>query len=119
VSQPILQAGENQVVWDKNEVYQAGLQYLQWMHEVRHRGTFSKVALAFASLVDAVKTAPSLRGLADIWLEVSLKLKRASLADQPARAKSYHRRYNLDHPAIGGAPLLPLVDRGGRRDPAR
>lgn len=71
ISQPILQAGDTQTVWSKEEVHDAGKQYLQWMHEIRHRGTFSKVALAFASLVDAVKTAPSLKDLAQRWLEVS------------------------------------------------
>jgi hypothetical protein len=66
-----LQGGDSQAVWAKEEIHQAGKQYLQWMHEIRHRGTFSKVALAFASVVDAVKTSEFLRDLADQWLEVS------------------------------------------------
>lgn len=70
-AQPILQGGDAQAVWTRDEVHSAGLQFLEWMHEIRHRGTFSKVALAFAQLVDAVKTTETLRGLADQWLEVS------------------------------------------------
>jgi hypothetical protein len=41
------------------------------MHEVRHRGTFTKLATAFASLVQVAKGAPGLRDLCTEWLDVS------------------------------------------------
>lgn len=41
------------------------------MHEVRHRGTFTKLATAFASLVQVVKGQADLRDLCIQWLDVS------------------------------------------------
>jgi hypothetical protein len=41
------------------------------MHEVRHRGTFTKLATAFAYLVQAIKRVEALRDLCTSWLDVS------------------------------------------------
>ena len=43
------------------------------MHEVRHRGTFTKLATAFASLVQAVKGTSDIRDLCTDWLDVSFR----------------------------------------------
>jgi hypothetical protein len=57
-------------MWTKEDIDSIGQQYLQWLHEIRHRGTFSRVAISFAKLVEAVKRDSSLRDLVDAWLEV-------------------------------------------------
>jgi hypothetical protein len=49
------------------------------MHEVRHRGTFTKLATAFASLVQVVKGSPELRDLCTEWLDVSLSFPTIKL----------------------------------------
>jgi hypothetical protein len=49
------------------------------MHEVRHRGTFTKLATAFAFLVQVVKGAPILRDLCTQWLDVGLSLLLVTL----------------------------------------
>lgn len=72
VTTPLLQADTEQVIWQKEEIDATGLQFLEWMREIRHRGTFSRVALALASLVDAVKKNEASRPLVDKWLTVSL-----------------------------------------------
>lgn len=74
---PLLQATTAQVIWQEDEVDATGLQFLEWMHEIRHRGTFSRVALALGGLVEAVKRHETLRPLAEKWLTV-----RSSVAQQ-------------------------------------
>lgn len=49
-------------------MHHAGLTFLTWMHEVRHRGTFSKIAPALGLVVEAVKKHPEVRDLVDVWL---------------------------------------------------
>ena len=58
-------------MWNSEQVDLAGKRFLSWMHEIRHRGTFSKVALAFTELVDAVKGVDALKPLCSSWLQVS------------------------------------------------
>jgi hypothetical protein len=83
-------------VWTKEDIDSIGRQYLQWLHEIRHRGTFSKVAISFAKLVEAVKRDSSLGDLIDAWLEVryhdltSVSQISDSLTGSIARAFSYH-----------------------------
>lgn len=60
--------------WSREDVNAAGQQYLTWMHEIRHRGTFSKLAISFADLVQSVKKVPSLASLPLNWLDVSVTL---------------------------------------------
>ena len=50
---------------------QAGHFFLTWLHEIRHRGTFSKISLAFSRLVETSKAIESLIGLHRAWLDVS------------------------------------------------
>ena len=69
---PIKQAGDLQSIWTRDDVDQAGIRFLVWMHEIRHRGTFSKIALAFTELVNAVKSVPMLAPLCRQWLEREL-----------------------------------------------
>lgn len=71
-------------IWDRSEVDQAGHRFLTWMHEIRHRGTFTKLATAFASLIQAVKGIPDLRDLCTQWLDVSHPLARMEGADRVA-----------------------------------
>jgi hypothetical protein len=59
-------------IWDRTDVDQAGHRFLTWMHEVRHRGTFTKLATAFASLVQVVKGVPALRDLCTQWIDVGI-----------------------------------------------
>ncbi|WWC92899.1 uncharacterized protein L201_007861 [Kwoniella dendrophila CBS 6074] len=73
VSLPINQSGASQTVWTKEGIDTAGQCFLTWMHEIRHRGTFSKIATAFAQLVEAVRPIPNLRGLCEEWLQHELK----------------------------------------------
>jgi hypothetical protein len=58
------------------------------MHEVRHRGTFIKLATAFASLVQAIKRVPDLRDLCTIWLDVSAQLSLDITAGTDALART-------------------------------
>ena len=59
-------------MWTMQEVDLAGKRFLVWMHEIRHRGTFSKIAVAFTDLVEAVKGVENLKPLCDTWLQVSV-----------------------------------------------
>ncbi|WWC65932.1 uncharacterized protein I303_108554 [Kwoniella dejecticola CBS 10117] len=72
VSLPITQSA-SQTIWSKENVDRAGQLFLIWMHEIRHRGTFSKIASAFAQLIDAVRPVPELRSLCDEWLQHELR----------------------------------------------
>jgi hypothetical protein len=71
ITQPLAAGKQVQTVWTIDEVDVAGRRYLQWLHDVRHKGTFSSIASAFQDVVDAVKKTPDLARLADHWLEVS------------------------------------------------
>jgi hypothetical protein len=72
IATPLLGNSDSNGIWDRTDVDQAGHRFLTWMHEVRHRGTFTKLATAFASLVQVVKGSPELRDLCTGWLDVSL-----------------------------------------------
>ncbi|OCF46051.1 hypothetical protein I317_00139 [Kwoniella heveanensis CBS 569] len=72
ISLPITQAGASQVVWTTAQVDQAGQFFLTWMHEIRHRGTFSKIASAFAQFVEAVQPIPDFKALCKGWLQHEL-----------------------------------------------
>lgn len=61
---------DEEAIWSREDVDAAGERFLTWMHEVRHRGTFSKIAIAFASLVQSVKSVSALTDLPLAWLEV-------------------------------------------------
>ncbi|ODO00815.1 hypothetical protein L198_03142 [Cryptococcus wingfieldii CBS 7118] len=65
---PISQDGVTQMIWSRSEVDSAGQTFLVWMHEIRHRGTFSKLASAFALLVEAVRPIDALADLCQGWL---------------------------------------------------
>jgi len=71
IATPLLGNSDSYGIWDRTDVDQAGHRFLTWMHEVRHRGTFTKLATAFASLVQVVKGVPDLRELCTQWLDVS------------------------------------------------
>jgi hypothetical protein len=71
IATPLLGKADSNGIWDRTDVDQAGGRFLTWMHEVRHRGTFTKLATAFASLVQVVKGSPDLRDLCTEWLDVS------------------------------------------------
>lgn len=62
-----LTAAKAQTIWSREEVDHAGLTFLTWMHEIRHRGTFSKIAPALGLVVEAAKS--SYPGLVDSWVE--------------------------------------------------
>lgn len=72
----VLKSGESitvdgQTFWKHSDVDSAGKTFLTWMNEIRHRGTFSKLATAFASLVQQVNPVKELSDLPMSWLEVS------------------------------------------------
>ena len=71
IATPLLGSTTSNGIWDRTDIDQAGYRFLTWMHEVRHRGTFTKLATAFASLVQVVKGVPALRDLCTEWLDVS------------------------------------------------
>ncbi|WVO23120.1 uncharacterized protein IAS62_004465 [Cryptococcus decagattii] len=70
---PLARGGPSQQVWSVQDVSTAGETFLTWLHEIRHRGTFSKLANAFAQLVEAVRPIESLQNLCDDWLTDELK----------------------------------------------
>ncbi|WWD20217.1 hypothetical protein CI109_104693 [Kwoniella shandongensis] len=72
VTLPISHGGEQQTVWSRDAVDEAGKSFLTWLHEIRHRGTFSKIALAFAHLVEIIRPIKSLGDLCDGWLRHEL-----------------------------------------------
>ncbi|WVQ96114.1 hypothetical protein IAU59_003216 [Kwoniella sp. CBS 9459] len=72
ISLPITQAGASQGIWTTEQVDEAGQFFLTWMHEIRHRGTFSKIASAFAHFVEAVQAIPDFRALCKGWLQHEL-----------------------------------------------
>ncbi len=67
---PLAQCESKQTIWSREEVDQAGRCFLTWLNEVRHRGTFSKIALAFAKVVDAVRSVEGVTQLREAWLDV-------------------------------------------------
>ena len=79
VTTPLLSNSESNGIWDREDVDQAGHRFLTWMHEVRHRGTFTKLATAFASLVQVVKGVSNLRDLCTQWLDVSVSAQSVIL----------------------------------------
>ncbi|CAK9780976.1 hypothetical protein CC85DRAFT_284619 [Cutaneotrichosporon oleaginosum] len=60
---------EGQTVWNEAEVDAAGRTFLLWLHEIRHRGTFSSIAPAFGTVVEAVQRIPSLSHLVRVWVD--------------------------------------------------
>lgn len=71
IDRPLNQSGAKQVLWSREEVDEAGKTFLQWMHEIRHRGTFSAISSAFAELVATVKKVKNMSDLPALWLDVS------------------------------------------------
>ncbi|BEI84050.1 hypothetical protein CcaverHIS002_0406540 [Cutaneotrichosporon cavernicola] len=63
---------KEQTVWSVAEVDAAGRTFLLWLHEIRHRGTFSRIAPAFGTVVDAVQRIPSLSYLVGEWVDSQL-----------------------------------------------
>lgn len=61
-----------QSVWSVDEIRRAGFCFLTWLHEIRHRGTFSRIAPALASVCEAAKVRPELQDLVTEWLENEL-----------------------------------------------
>lgn len=59
-------------MWSETEVDAAGHTFLTWLHEIRHRGTFSKIAPALGAVVDAVRARPGMSHLAGRWLDAEL-----------------------------------------------
>ncbi|WVO13844.1 hypothetical protein L204_101467 [Cryptococcus depauperatus] len=72
ISLPIFQAGASQIIWSINDVDSAGQTFLVWLHEIRHRGTFSKISTAFAQLVETVRSVEEMKCLCREWLEHEL-----------------------------------------------
>ncbi|GMK53867.1 hypothetical protein CspeluHIS016_0104530 [Cutaneotrichosporon spelunceum] len=63
---------KEQAIWSVAEVDAAGRTFLLWLHEIRHRGTFSRIAPAFGTVVDAVRGIPSLAHLTGEWVDSQL-----------------------------------------------
>ncbi|KAK4688723.1 thyroid adenoma-associated protein, partial [Tremellales sp. Uapishka_1] len=74
ITSPFLCLGEKQIVWTKEDVAKAGDTFLIWLHEIRHRGTFSKIAPAFAKVVDAIRPVGDLSSLSQLWLHTELEM---------------------------------------------
>ena len=119
---PINQAKEKQVMWTDREIDAGGRRFLTWLHEIRHRGTFSKVAMALSRLVDAVKTVDSLRHLCVSWLQVSTLSSRCLCNFERLRSVSestrhhFHRVY-LHYSPICGITVFCPCHSGQRSDP--
>ena len=71
-SVPLVQLGDAQTIWTVSDIDAAGRRFLTWLHEIRHRGTFSKVADSFYKTVAAVRTIEFLRPLCRSWLDLEL-----------------------------------------------
>jgi hypothetical protein len=67
---PLKASKADQTIWPRVEIDRAGHCFLTWLHEIRHKGTFSKIATAFESVAAAVKAHDSIANLRDGWLEV-------------------------------------------------
>ncbi|KAL1406561.1 hypothetical protein Q8F55_008267 [Vanrija albida] len=67
-----LNASATQNIWSRDEVHKAGRKFLVWLHEIRHRGTFSRIAPALGYVVDAVKPRKELAGLVELWVQEEL-----------------------------------------------
>lgn len=65
-------AAKEQSVWSTSEVDTAGLTFLTWLHEIRHRGTFSKIAPALGTIVQAVRQRADLKHLVNQWVDAEL-----------------------------------------------
>lgn len=103
---PLHQSGSQQRIWDAAELDAIGLQFLEWMHDIRHRGTFSRVALALGSVVEAVKAHESLKPLASNWLDVGALsgVWTHQLIDL-AGARCDRKRLDFDHAPISRSAL--------------
>lgn len=42
-------------LWSDDEIISSGDLFLIWLHEIRHRGTFSKLSLAFGRVIEVVR----------------------------------------------------------------
>lgn len=67
-----LPLSHDQSIWTKDEIRRAGYSFLTWLHEIRHRGTFSRIAPALASVREAVKHRAQLCDLVSEWLDNEL-----------------------------------------------
>lgn len=61
-----------QTIWSKEDIRRAGFNFLTWLHEIRHRGTYARIAPALASIVQAAKQRTELADLVPAWLEHEL-----------------------------------------------
>ena len=98
---PLVQLKADQVMWKEAQINDAGRRFLVWMHEIRHRGTFSKIAVAFTEVVDAVKGVEALKPLCHSWLQV--------------RALSGPERQLTDRMSSLSSPRTRSRQLGGRR----
>ncbi|TXT12824.1 hypothetical protein VHUM_01225 [Vanrija humicola] len=68
-----LNASATQTIWNREDGNKAGRTFLIWLHEIRHRGTFSRIAPSLALVVDAVKPRKEFAGLVESWVEEELE----------------------------------------------
>jgi hypothetical protein len=93
MSIPLVPPKTDDGIWSREEVDLAGHRFLTWMHEVRHRGTFTKLATAFASMVQAFKRVETLRDLCLSWLEVSNTFRSLAQCDYADPTSTNFRPY--------------------------
>ncbi|KAK8849592.1 hypothetical protein IAR55_004927 [Kwoniella newhampshirensis] len=113
ITLPISQHVGNQTVWTKEEVNQAGRSFLTWLHEIRHRGTFSKIALAFAHLVEVIRPNESLRDLCDGWLDyelITIKSDLHSITRRSAALPYSFLSLVANDPALLDIAIISLLD---------
>ncbi|ORY34822.1 putative death-receptor fusion protein-domain-containing protein [Naematelia encephala] len=73
ITLPLASPSPEMTIWSREDVDRAGQCFLVWLHEIRHRGTFSKLANAFGRLVDCVKGVKNMDDLCVSWLEHELE----------------------------------------------
>ncbi|KAL7425015.1 hypothetical protein Q5752_000702 [Cryptotrichosporon argae] len=73
VALPFLQAKDSQTVWAAEDVDRSGRTFLLWLSEIRHRGTFAKIAPALGRLVDALRSVPGLHSTVSAWIDRELE----------------------------------------------
>ncbi|ORX37814.1 putative death-receptor fusion protein-domain-containing protein [Kockovaella imperatae] len=109
-SLPLTQGGEKQIIWSRDDIESAGKRLLSWLHEVRHRGTFSKIASSLARLVDSVYRIASLRPLVYSWLDLELETITSSTFSTTRRSAALP--YSILSIVVADYDLLKIaVDR--------
>ena len=69
---PLVHLSPTQTIWTYQDIDAGGRRFLVWFHEVRHRGTFSKITSAFTRLVETLDGVSDLKPLCQIWLQAEL-----------------------------------------------